>query len=105
METAFCEEMVKKKKEFLNQNPTLVFGKAGSELCEWENMMRQSQGWYEDDMSLIVLWDDSVAAKYCATLSWWEKMKVVWRIKKVIGRYPDWYLEDKGGQGDARKKK
>ena len=27
------------------------------------------------------------------------------KVREAVGRYPDWYLEDKGGQGDARKKK
>ena len=62
---------------------------------EIQHCAQYSATYHELDMSLIVLWDDSVAARYCATLPWWEKMMVVWRIKKAIGRYPDWYLEER----------
>ena len=62
---------------------------------EMRHCSQYSASYHESDMSLIVLWDDSVAARYCATLPWWRKKLVVWRIKKVIGRYPDWYLEEK----------
>ena len=67
-------------------------------LCEWETSARQSRGWHEYDMAPIILWDDSVAARYCATLPWWKKIMVVWRIKKILGRYPDWYLEEKSNR-------
>jgi hypothetical protein len=73
-------------------------------LCEWETSAKQSKRWHEYDMAPIVLWDDSVAAKYCATLSHGEKMKVVRRIRDAIGRYPDWYLnEEKKGKRRTQK--
>ena len=56
---------------------------------------RYSATFHEQNMSIMVLWDDSVAARYCATLSSREKMKVVQRIRDAIGRYPDWYLDEK----------
>jgi hypothetical protein len=96
-----CRTMVNEIKTSLGKeistkiNPPLDFNVAASILCEWETSEQQSQSWYKDNMAMIVLWDDSVAARYCATVSWWEKMKVVRRIKKAIGRYPDWYLEER----------
>ena len=101
-EESKCIGIVKEiKAAFGKRKPAKIkpppnFEEAACVLCEWETSERQSKSWYWNNMSWIVLWDDSIAARYCATLSWWEKMKVVWRIKKVIGRYPDWYLEKKG---------
>ena len=65
------------------------------EADEMLHCARYSATFHEQNMSIIVLWDDSVAAKYCATLPWWKKMMVVRRIKNAIGRYPDWYLDEK----------
>ena len=71
---------------------------------ELEHCAQYSASCHELDMSLFVLWDDSVAARYCATLSHGEKMKVVHRIKDAIGRYPDWYIdEQKKGKKRAQK--
>ena len=60
---------------------------------------RYSATYHEQNMSIMVLWDDSVVARYCATLSSREKMKVIQRIRDAIGRYPDWYLGEKKKSG------
>ena len=99
-EAAFCEgraaevrDAIKGKNSSKAKQP-LDFNAALSMLGEWETSAQQCKRWHEYDMAPIILWDDSVAAKYCATLSHGEKMKVVHRIKDAIGRYPDWYIDE-----------
>ena len=103
-EAAFCDAMAADiNAAFTGSRPSKAklppdLNDALGLLCEWETSAKQSKLWHEYDMAPIVLWDDSVAAKYCATLPWWKKKMVVRRIKKAIGRYPDWYLnEEKKG--------
>ncbi len=109
-ESAFCDEKAKGIKEAIEgSKPSRSklppdWNEAVNLLCEWETSAKRSKLWYENDMAPIVLWDDSVAARYCATLPHGEKMKVVRRIKDAIGRYPDWYLdEQKNGKRRAQK--
>ena len=64
----------------------------------WHNCACNCMSLCNENIGYIVLWDDSVAAKYCATLPWWRKMMLARRIKKVIGRYPDWYQKKKSGK-------
>ena len=95
-ETIACEKESKRLKELSKQTADFESAiKLVRKSDELQHCAQYSASYHELDMSLFVLWDDSVAARYCATLSWWEKMKVVRRIKKVIGRYPDWYLDEK----------
>ena len=100
-EAAFCDAMVADiNAAFKGNRHSKIklppdFNDAVGLLCEWEASAQQSKHWHEYDMAPIILWDDSVAAKYCATLPWWKKMMVVRRIKNAIGRYPDWYLNEK----------
>ena len=109
-ESAFCDAMAADiNAAFTGSRPSKVklppdFNDAIGLLCEWETSAKQSKLWHEYDMAPIVLWDDSVAARYCATLPWWKKKMVVWRINKAIGCYPDWYLdEQKKGKRRAQK--
>ena len=62
---------------------------------QWEFFAKQCLSFHIQGLSLDVLWDISVAGRYCEGKSDWEKWRVAKRIKDVIGRYPDWYLEDK----------
>ena len=100
-ESAYCRSMANEIEAVIKKGtPTKMelpsdFSAKTSLLCEWETCARHSAEYHAHNMAMIVLWDDSVAARYCATLPWWRKKLVVWRIKKVIGRYPDWYLEEK----------
>ena len=109
-EAAFCDAMAADiNAAFTGSRPSKAklppdFNDALGLLCEWETSAKQSKRWHEYDMAPIVLWDDSVAAKYCATLSHGEKMKVVRRIRDAMGRYPDWYLnEEKKGKRRTQK--
>ena len=62
---------------------------------QWGAHARYCLNYIEQGMAAYVLWDDSVAGRYCEGKSAFEKWRVARRIKKVIGRYPDWYLEQK----------
>lgn len=102
-EAEFCRHMMKRSPfEFINQGETQHGAMPPDWEEQWYTSARHSESIFMIGMAPIVLWDDSVAAKYCATLSQGEKMKVVRRIKDAIGRYPDWYLdEQKNGKKSA----
>ena len=68
---------------------------AGYVANQWELFSESCLSFRMERLSLDVLWDISVAGRYCEGKSDWEKWRVAKRIKDVIGRYPDWYLEDK----------
>ena len=73
---------------------------------QWELFAESCLSFHMQGLSLDVLWDISVAGRYCEGKSDWEKWRVAKRIKDVIGRYPDWYLEDRkkraGGKAERR---
>ena len=104
-ETVDCERESKRLLELSKQTADFDAAmKIARKSDELEHCAQYSACCHELDMSLFVLWDDSVAARYCATLSHGEKMKVVHRIKDAIGRYPDWYMdEQKKGKKRSQK--
>lgn len=94
-EAEFCRDMMKHPKPSLNNHGEAQVNVSPDWEEQWYTSARHSESIFMIDMAPIILWDDSVAAKYCATLPWWKKMMVVRRIKNAIGRYPDWYLNEK----------
>ena len=63
--------------------------------AQWELFAKECLLFHMQGLPLDVLWDISVAGRYCEGKSAFEKWRVARRIKKAISRYPDWYLEQK----------
>ena len=95
-EAKFCKAEARKYDEFLKTNEDLRLefetGYIGN---QWGAHARYCLDYIEQGMAAYVLWDDSVAGRYCEGKSSFERWRVARRIKKAISRYPDWYLEQK----------
>ena len=106
-DSPFCKAEAKRYKEIARTaTEGDARGDANYMAAQWDFFAEQCLSFHRQGLSLDVLWDISVAGRYCEGKSEWDKWRVAKRIKDVIGRYPDWYLEDRkkraGGKAERR---